>query len=303
MSSHKLLPLVGIAIWVAAILTVPAGARSHRHFVNHVVLADDEPNVVAGCTDLHMHFDHHDAVYQSEERSISRAEAATLRVQAEHNGGLRVQGWDKDNYGVTLCKAAEEGSGAQSLLSQIHLNFHDQELSVSGPSFRNHWAAFLLVRAPKNAALDLEAVNGPLSLHHVDGKVKVHAVNGPVSAAGCTGEMELSSQNGPVTLDGNSGKFTVRSENGPLTVNLNGSGWTGAGMDAHVNNGPLTLNIPSGYTSGVVLESQGPGPFSCGAAVCSQGRKTWDDDRKRVEFGTGPTVVRVSAVNGPINVI
>jgi hypothetical protein len=52
----------------------------------------------------------------------------------------------------------------------------------------------------------------------------------------------------------------------------------------------------------VVLESDGHGPFSCHASVCSEGRKTWDDEHKRVEFGAGPTVIHVSTVNGPVTV-
>lgn len=303
MSSRKLLPLVGIAIWAAVIVTAPAGARSHRRSGIHVVLAADESHAFAKCTDMDMHFSHGPGVYQTEERTITRAEAATLRVRAEQNGGLQVEGWDNDAYGVTLCKAAEEGADAQSLLSKIHMNFANGEITVSGPISHHRWAAFLLVRAPRNAVLDLQALNGPLSLNHVDGKVKVRTTNGPLTAEGCTGEMELSAENGPITLSGNSGKFTVRSENGPLTVHLNGPAWNGSGMDAHVHNGPLTLNIPPGYTSGVLLESQGPGPFSCRAAVCARGRKTWDEEHKRVEFGSGPTVVRVSGVNGPINVL
>jgi hypothetical protein len=50
------------------------------------------------------------------------------------------------------------------------------------------------------------------------------------------------------------------------------------------------------------LESEGHSPFQCSSSVCSEGRKIWDDDHKRVEFGSGPTVVRVSSVNGPVSV-
>jgi hypothetical protein len=73
-------------------------------------------------------------------------------------------------------------------------------------------------------------------------------------------------------------------------------------MEAHATNGPVTLRVPAGYQSGVILESDGNGPFSCRASVCDQGRKTWDEEHKRVEFGAGPTLVHVSTVNGPVTV-
>jgi len=52
----------------------------------------------------------------------------------------------------------------------------------------------------------------------------------------------------------------------------------------------------------VVVESEGHSPFQCQASVCSEGRKTWEEDVKRIEFGNGPAVVRVSTVNGPVSV-
>jgi hypothetical protein len=188
------------------------------------------------------------------------------------------------------------------LLSEIHLAFEHGELSVSGPHHGDRWSAYLLIRAPKAATMDLSTHNGPVTLHHVDGSLKVRAENGPVSVEECTGDLDLSSQNGPVTLEGNSGKQSVRTENGPVNVHLTGIEWAGSGLEAHATNGPVNLEIPAGYKSGVVLESEGSGPFRCRASVCSEGRKTWDDDRKRVEFGSGPTLVRVSTVNGPVSV-
>ncbi len=61
---------------------------------------------------------------------------------------------------------------------------------------------------------------------------------------GCSGEIDLSAKNGPVTLEKNSGKLRVDAQNGPVTVSLNGTSWSGSGIEAHANNGPLTLRIP-----------------------------------------------------------
>ena len=53
-----------------------------------------------------------------------------LRVHPLKNGGAQVQGWDKDTYSITACKAAL-GSDARQLLSQIKLSVKDGEVSVS----------------------------------------------------------------------------------------------------------------------------------------------------------------------------
>jgi len=299
MTSRRLLCVLSVVIWVAVAFSTPSRALPHRHALD-VSYNQDSP--AASCSDLHVRFNHHEAVMQTEERTITRSEAPTLRVLAESNGGIQVQGWDRDTYSVTLCKAAESGSGADSLLSSIQLTFQNAELGVSGPSSHDRWSAHLLIRAPKAAALDLHVNNGPMTLYHVDGILKVRAQNGPVTVTGCTGELDLKAQNGPITLEGNSGKQTVRAENGPVTLSLSGISWDGAGIEAHANNGPVKLRIPSGYKSGVVLESEGHSPMRCDASVCSEGRKTWNDEHKRIEFGSGPTLVRVSTENGPVSV-
>jgi hypothetical protein len=300
MDSRNLLRVIAILVWSAVALTAVTHTVSARHslrFSSH----RDEP--VASCSDLRVNFESRRAIFQSEQRTISKAEASTLRIQAESNGGLQVEGWDNDNYSVTLCKAADPDGDAEAVLSKIHLTFQNGELGVSGPSSsRDRWTAHLLIKSPRAASLDLQVNNGPMGLFHVDGEVKVRAHNGPITVKACTANLDLTAENGPVTLEGNSGKLRVDAQNGPVTVSLKGTTWTGSGIEAHANNGPLTLRIPSGYQSGVLVESDGNSPFHCHVSVCSEGRKTWEDNRKSIEFGSGPTRIHLSTVNGPISI-
>jgi hypothetical protein len=296
MDARKVLIGVAMVVWSAVALKA-AAPRAHFHGYSNAGLAHGD-GPIASCADLNMRFDGHRAVFQSEEKSITKAEAATLRIEAETNGGLQVEGWDQDNYSVTLCKAAEvEGD-----LGQIHLTFQNGLLGVTGPSSHEQWAAHLLIKAPKSASLDLQVNNGPVGLYHVDGNIKAHAKNGPVTVSGCSGDLDLDMQNGPVTLEGNSGRLRIDAQNGPMNITLGGTAWSGSGMEAHGNNGPLTVHVPSGYQSGVRVESEGNGPVSCRASVCSEGRKNWDEEHKSIEFGSGPTVIRLSTVNGPVSV-
>jgi len=298
MTSRNLLSILGIVVWSGVAFAALPRAISHAQ---NFTLSSRDEDTISSCSNLHIQFDHNPAVVASEERTITKAEAPLLRVNADRNGGIQVLGWDQDTYSVTLCKAAEAGGDQDALLSEIHLRFQDGELRVSGPG-SGRWSAYLLIRSPKAAALDLTVHNGPLRLHHVDGSLKVRAQNGPVSVSGCSGELDLESQNGPLTLEDNSGKQNVRTSNGPVTVSLSGDSWVGPGLEARGMNGPVTLRIPSGYQTGVLLESEGRSPFECRASVCSEGRKTWDDEHKRIEFGSGPTLVHVSTENGPVSV-
>jgi DUF4097 and DUF4098 domain-containing protein YvlB len=278
-----------------AALTFP----SHQHSVN---ISGDEGGLVSDCSGLHIRFDNRAAAMRSEERTIARPQGA-LRVESEVNGGVYVQGSDKDSYSVTVCKAVDASrNDAEKIFSQIHLCVENDHVSVKGPSDRDNWTVFLLVRAPRSANLELHANNGPLSIYNLDAKLTARAINGPISLTAFSGEADISAVNGPIDLTGNSGKLRLHTENGPISVALKGHSWTGAGLEADAQNGPLTLRVPRNYQSGVLVESNGNSPMSCHAGFCDNARKTWDEDHRRIEFGKAPAVIHLSTVNGPVSV-
>jgi hypothetical protein len=256
------------------------------------------------CADLHIRFDEREAVMKSEEHSISNAEAPTLRVRPHTNGGVQVQGWDQNNYSVTACKAAADFNGeAERILSQITVTIRAGEVSTQGPNDEdNDWTVYLLIRAPKAATIDIETMNGPLSLYSVDGKVTAHTTNGPITLRGFSGDAEITAQNGPISIAGGSGNVRVRTENGPVSIDLKDKTWNGAGLSADATNGPVTLFVPNDYQSSFVIESRNYSPMSCRASICDNARKTWDDNNRRIEFGNSPAVIHLSTVNGPVSV-
>jgi hypothetical protein len=255
------------------------------------------------CSDLHVRFDDRDAVMQSEERTLTKADAPTLSVRPHKNGGVQVQGWDKDTYSVTSCKfASNEDGGAQRILAQMTLSVRNGEVSTSGPSDEGDWTNYLLIRAPKASVIDLETANGPLSLYSVDGKLTAHAINGPITLRDFSGDADVRATNGPISISGSSGNVRIHTENGPISINLKGTTWNGAGLTADAQNGPLTLSVPSDYKSSFSVESRNYSPMSCHASICEKAQKTWDDNNRRIEFGGSPAMIRLSTVNGPVSV-
>ena len=277
-----------------------ARASRHHHSVNaswgHRQPATD-------CSDLRIRFDDQDAVVRSEERTLTKSQAPVLQVHPHTNGGVQVVGWDKENYSVTACKAAAGSSGdAERILSQISMSIENGRISTKGPGDQEAWTVELLIRAPKAATIDMETMNGPISLYDVDGKLTARAKNGPISLKNFSGEADITAVNGPISLDGSSGSVRIHTENGPISVTLEGKTWSGAGLTADAKNGPLTLMVPTGYQSSFVVESTNYAPVSCKASICDNARKTWDDEHRRIEYGSGPATIRLSTVNGPVSV-
>jgi len=277
-----------------------ARANRHRHSIS---ISDGHKQPATDCSDLRIRFDDRDAVVRSEERTLSKSEAAVLQIQPHSNGGVQVVGWDKETYSVTACKAAAgSGDAAERILSQITMSVEHGKVSTKGPGDEEDWTVYLLVRTPKSASIDLETMNGPISLYDVDGKVTARAHNGPISLKNFSGDAEITAVNGPISLDGSSGSVRIRTENGPISVALGGKTWSGTGLSADAQNGPLTLMVPSGYQSSFVVESRNHSPVSCEASICENARKTWDDEHRRIEYGSAPAMIPVSTVNGPVSV-
>src|SRR5580700_10424304 len=283
-----------------ALLFTSARAASHHHTMS---TSGGDRKPIASCADLHIQFDEQDAVVRSEEHTLTKAEAPTMQVLPHANGGVQISGWDQDTYSVTACKAAAGSSEeAEHILSQISVSIEKGTISIKGPADDNDWTAYLLIRAPKSASLDLETKNGPISLYDVDGKLTARAHNGPISLKNFSGEADITAVNGPISLEGSNGNVRVHTENGPISVALTGKTWSGAGLTADAKNGPLTLMVPRDYQSSFVVESRNYSPVSCKASICDNARKTWDDENRRIEFGSSPAMIRLSTVNGPVSV-
>jgi hypothetical protein len=277
-------------------------ARASRHH-HSVSISGSHRQPAADCSDVRIRFDDRDAVVRSEERIVTKAEAAVLQVHPHSNGGVQVVGWDKEAYSVTACKAAAgSGDEAERILSKISMNIEHGRVSTDGPGDEEAWTVELLIRAPKAASIELDTRNGPISLYDVDGKLTARAQNGPISLKNFSGEAEITAVNGPISLEGRNGNVRIHTENGPISVELAGSTWSGAGLTADAKNGPLTLMVPHGYQSSFVVESTNYAPVSCKASICDNARKTWDDEHRRIEYGSAPAMIHLSTVNGPVSV-
>jgi hypothetical protein len=277
-----------------------ARANRHHHSVN---ISDGHRHPATDCSDLRIRFDDQDAVVRSEERALTRSEAAVLEIHPHSNGGVQVVGWDKETYSVTACKAAAgSGDAAERILSEIMMSIDKGRISTKGPGDEDDWTVYLLVRTPKSASIDLDTRNGPISLYDVDGKLTARAHNGPITLKNFSGDAEITAVNGPISLDGGRGNMRIQTENGPISVTLEGKTWSGTGLSADAKNGPMTLMVPSGYQSSFVVESTNYAPVSCQASICDNARKTWDDRHRRIEYGNAPAMIRLSTVNGPVSV-
>lgn len=278
----------------ALALALTAQARGYRHN-NSTTISIDDGEDITRCDQIRVTFDGERATMHEE--TLPAASLRSLRAHASVNGGVRVTGWDRSDWSVVACRATAAGydGGARPYL-------RGNELGVENDDDDRQSVVYFLVRAPRDATLDLDAHNGELAVQDISGSVTAHTQNGPISLKRIGGKVDAEAQNGPIGYSGSSGTVRLNAQNGPISVKLDGTTFSGS-LDAKTANGPLSLRIPRDYRSGVVVESDGHGPMKCHAEACRDARRTFDDDdNRRIEIGSGPTLVRMSSTNGPISV-
>lgn len=304
----RLFSLLGLMLLV----TLPVLARGGAS----VNVSIDADRGVETCRDIRVRYDERDAE-RAEDSFTLAGGAAPLSVRLPENSSIRVIGGSGDGFGVTVCKFARRANS----LEEVRVSPDASGIAFRGPS-SGDWMVFLIVRAPRSAALDLEAKNGSIGVQGVAGRVAARTTNGPIDLEDCSGPLDANAVNGPISLErcsgtggaravngpidfsGSRGAYRLETKNGPISVELAGNRWEGGRLDGHAVNGPLSLKISDGYRSGVRVDMLGHGPVSCPSSVCRSARKQSNEDSRSLEFGDSGSepLVRLSTENGPVSV-
>lgn len=212
--------------------------------------------------------------------------ASRLEVDAGRNGGVAVRGGAVGAVHVSarVQAHARTDARAREIARAIRIHATDGQVFAEGPGTgdREGWSVSYRIMVPSRADLDLTAVNGPISIRDVVGRIRAET------------------RNGPLALEDLAGDVYGRTRNGPLRVTLTGSRWEGSGIDAETRNGPVTVAVPEGYSAALETGSvNGRLTVEFPITVTLSGRRT---DRLEVTLGSGGSPVRVVTTNGPATV-
>jgi hypothetical protein len=212
--------------------------------------------------------------------------AGPLTVDAGRNGGIRVEGWDRNEIQVrAIVQAhARSESDAKQIGAGVQIVTGGGRISSNGPSTgdREWWSVSYRISVPRRTDLDLNASNGGIAIRGVNGTIRFDTTNGGVTLADLAGD--------------------VRGEtrNGGLTVQLDGQRWDGAGLDVETTNGGVTLTIPDGYNADLTTGTVNGG-FRTDVPMTVQGELS---PRRGLSttLGSGGAPVRVRTTNGGLRI-
>ncbi len=225
-----------------------------------------------------------DRGWYCEVREFEMSPGAFDQVDASPNGSIEVTGWDRGQIHV-LAKVqgrARTDDIAESLVSEVQISKGGMSLDADGPKTerRESWSVSYRISVPHESDLDLNTVNGGITVDDVQGDIEFSATNGGVSL------MEVG------------GSVSGRTTNGGLKIQLSGDRWDGEGLDVRTTNGGIVLVLPDDFNA--ELESATTnGGISVDFPITVSGRI---DRRLKTQLGSGGPLIRAITTNGGVTI-
>ncbi len=212
--------------------------------------------------------------------------AGPLTIDAGQNGGIQVEGWDRNEIRIqSIVRAnASTQARARELAAAVQIQAGGGRVSATGPDTdrREWWSVSFRVNVPRKNDLDLTAHNGGITIN------------------GVAGNLRFDTNNGGVKLSDLAGNVRGSTNNGGLTLALAGHGWEGDGIDVATTNGGVTLSIPEGYNAQLEARTMNGG-FRTDYPLTITGELNM---RRGINttLGSGGAPVRVRTTNGGVKI-
>jgi hypothetical protein len=215
-----------------------------------------------------------------ETRQLTLPETGSIAVDAGHNGGIRVQGEDRNDIGlearIQVWHRSEDK--AREIAGEIQIQTDGNRIRAEGPS--DGWAVSYRLRVPRQTDLDLEAHNGGISIAEVTGQLRAETHNGGLSLTALAGDVQAETTNGGVHVE------------------LAGDSWEGEGLEVETRNGGVKLSIPEGYSAELETGTVN-GSVNIDFPVTVQGQIGRNIE---TTLGDGGAPIRVKTKNGGVTI-
>ena len=291
--------LIAVSLALPMFLVLAHAGERHSHGGSTVTMNDDSAS--DDCRE-HLRVGNNEYRANVRDEETKTIPNQPLTITAEENGGIQVTTWDNPEISLKLCKqvATADESQGRKLLAETHLEINGSKISIHAPKEDDYsLGTLLLVKAPKNANLNLSVHNGGVSLTSFTGTAEAHAENGGISFRRSSGKLTAEAENGGISIKDCGGDVNAKVENGGLSIALP-EHWEGKGLEAHARNGGLVVSVPKTFNGGLEVVASDYTSIICKDDVCNAGQRTWENGHKLFRMGGTNPQVRATTENGGI---
>jgi len=193
------------------------------------------------------------------DRTVPLRPGAQVRL-ANVNGGVTFEAWDRDEVRIQAEKRVKAGSTAvaQKIMGQVRIEVAPEaqglRIETKLPRRDNGFFDWLFgnqasmsvsyhVHVPRRAGLNVESVNGGLTVAGTRGKARMETTNGGIDLTDVQGNLELTTVNGGINVRRSAGALRAATTNGSIEAELSDL-TDGSDLRLETTNGHVVLRLP-----------------------------------------------------------
>jgi DUF4097 and DUF4098 domain-containing protein YvlB len=192
-------------------------------------------------------------------RTVPLRAGSEVRL-ANVNGGVTLDAWDRDEVKIEAEKRVKAGSPAEArkIMDQVRIEVTQDakgvRIETKIPRRENGFFDWLFgndanvdvtyrLRVPRRVALDLESVNGGLTVKGTRGKARLETTNGAIDVTDVHGDLDLETVNGAIAVIRSAGALRAGTTNGSIEAELTDLP-EGSDLRFETTNGAVSLRLP-----------------------------------------------------------
>ena len=219
-----------------------------------------------------------------EVREIQLPAGGDIEVDGGKNGGIRIEGWDRDEIAIEAqVSVYGRVRDAEDLAQEIEIYTDGLRIYAEGPRRGDDqpWVVNYRLRVPRESDLRLITYNGGILISDIDGVV------------------EFAAKNGGIKLRNLAGDVRGETQNGGLDIRLDGNTWKGEGLDVETTNGGIHLLLPEEYDARLVTGTRNG---RIDLDLPGERRSSHKGRSFRTTLGEGGPLIRVVTRNGGVDI-
>jgi hypothetical protein len=176
------------------------------------------------------------------------------------NGGVTFDAWDRDEVKIEAEKRVKAGSDSEAkrIMDLVRIEVAQDAQGVRIETklprrgngffdwiFGNESSASVTYRihVPRRAGLDVETVNGAVTVTGTRGKAKMETTNGAIAVTDVQGDLELETVNGGIDVHRSAGALRATTTNGSIDAELSDFP-DDSDLRFETTNGRVSLRLP-----------------------------------------------------------
>ena len=169
------------------------------------------------------------------------------------DGQVKIHGWDKSEVSYTATKHAHDEESLKHI--SIQAQQQGQTISVNATNENQNGSVNLDVYVPRQSTLHVSSGDGALNLDGVNGQITLRSGDGPIEVANGGGQLVVNTGDGVIRVIKFDGQVEAHTGDGAIDLNGNFNA-----LAARTGDGTISLTVPAG--SSFTIETNSPEEIS-----------------------------------------